>query len=374
MNLKINKWINSIHRIFNPRLTKSQQRRFDMAERTINYPLPLYSSFLRDELKQEDFITYPSYAEYDNLKDKIARYNGVNRDNVFLSTGSGACIKAVLEVTMNPGYNVVSPSPSYPMYGIYGKIFGGDHIEVPYPEFDEDCGCSDQIDPQIYCLKNLLKAVNNKTRLVIISNPFSPIGDYKTIDELRKVCKVLKKKNIIFLIDEAYVDFCPETVLPLIHEYDNVIISRTFSKAFGAAGIRVGYLLGNNKLIKTITKVQLTYPLSSVSVKFASFLLDNKDVVKHYVEDTIKDRDLLCDYLESKNYDVIRSHTNSIHFHEKEGDNSQTIKKLTEVGLAFKSGNMKTGTPVKIPGDVRGTWIRLSVGPNIHKIIRSIIK
>ena len=54
--------------------------------------------------------------------------------------------------------------------------------------------------------------------------------------------------------------------------------------------------------------------------------------------------------------------------------NSQTIKKLTEVGLAFKSGNMKTGTPVKIPGDVRETWIRLSVGPNIHKIIGSIIK
>ena len=89
MNLKINKWINSIHRIFNPRLTKSQQRRFDMAERTINYPLPLYSSFLRDELKQEDFITYPSYAEYDNLKFTGTGDTSVDGESVRLGDISG---------------------------------------------------------------------------------------------------------------------------------------------------------------------------------------------------------------------------------------------------------------------------------------------
>ena len=358
--MKINNWINSINRIFIPRLTKETNKRFDMAERTIDFTKTHYNTFIHS-IKQEDIIAYPSYAEYDELKDKIAQYNGLNRDNVFLSTGSGACIKSVLEVTMNPGYNIVSPNPSYPMYGIYGKIFGGEHISVPYP------------DSQIYSLDNLIDKVNDKTRLVIISNPMSPIGDYKSIDELRKVCKFLKQRNIIFLIDEAYVDFCPETVLPLIHEYDNVVISRTFSKAFGAAGIRVGYLLGNPKLIKTITKVQLTYPLSTLSVKFACFLLDNVNIIQNYIKDTIRDKDLLCNMLEDKGYDVIRSHTNSIHFHEGSGDNSKTITKLKNQGLAFKSGNTNTGTPVKIPGDKRETWIRLSVGPNINKIIEDII-
>ena len=358
--MKINNWIKNINRIFIPRLTKEVNKRFDMAERTIDFPLHYYNKFL-NSINQEDLIAYPSYAEYNELKDKIAKHNGLSRDNIFLSTGSGACIKAVLEVTMNPGYNVVSPNPSYPMYGIYGKIFGGEYISVPYP------------NSQTYSLNNLMDKVNDKTRLVIISNPNSPIGDYKSIDELRKVCEFLKQKNILFLIDEAYVDFCPGTMLPLIYEYDNVVISRTFSKAFGAAGIRVGYLLGNPKTIEIITKVQLTYPLSTLSVKFASFLLDHISEVKNYIKNTIKDRDLLCDMLENKGYDVIRSHTNSIHFHESQGDNSETINKLKNQGFAFKRGDMSTGTPVKIPGDERETWIRLSVGPKINNIIEKIL-
>lgn len=358
-NYKINKWIKGIKRIFIPRPTKESNKRFDMAERIFDFPKPLYDKFLKT-LTQEDFIAYPSYAEYELLKEKIAKYNKLKSTNVFLSTGSGACIKALLEVTMNPGYNVVSPTPSYPMYGVYGNILGGDHIAVPYTTKN-------------FSLDDLINSVNENTRLVIISNPFSPIGDYKDIDQLKKICNYLKERNIIFLIDEAYVDFGPGTVLPLINEYDNVIISRTFSKAFGAAGIRVGYLLGNDKLIKLITKVQLTYPLSSTSVKFASFLLDNINEVEKYVTDSKLDRDELCDLLENKGYDVIRSHTNSIHFHEGNGDNSETTSKLALHGLAFKSGNMKTGTPVKVPGDNRETWIRLSIGPGIHKIIGELL-
>jgi histidinol-phosphate aminotransferase len=356
---KINKWINNINRIFIPRPTKESNKRFDMAERIYDFPKPLYNKFLKT-LKQEDFIAYPSYAEYESLKEKIANYNKLKSTNVFLSTGSGACIKALLEVTMNPGYNVVSPTPSYPMYGVYGNILGGEHITVPYTSKN-------------FSLDDLINAVNENTRLVVVSNPFSPIGDYKDVNQLKKVCEYLKEKNIIFLIDEAYVDFGPGTVLSLINEYDNVIISRTFSKAFGAAGIRVGYLLGNDKLIKLITKVQLTYPLSSTSVKFASFLLDNVSEVEKYTKDSKRDRDILCDLLESKGYDVIRSHTNSIHFHESNGDNSKTSNRLLLHGLAFKSGNMKTGTPVKVPGDDRGTWIRLSIGPGIHKIIGELL-
>jgi len=356
---KINKWIAGINRIFIPRLTKESNKRFDMAERITNFPEQLYQEFLKT-LRQEDFIAYPSYAEYDSLKEKIANYNKLKSNNVFLSTGSGACIKALLEVTMNPGYNVVSPTPSYPMYGIYGNILGGEHISVPYKN-------------KIFSLDDLMEAVNENTRLVIMSNPLSPIGDYKTINQLRKVCDYLKEKNIIFLIDEAYVDFGPGTAVSLVNEYDNVVISRTFSKAFGAAGIRVGYLLANSKLIQLITKVQLTYPLSTISVKFAEFLLDNINEVKKYINDSKQSRDDLCDMLESRGYDVIRSHTNSVHFHERDGDNLKTIAKLKNNGLAFKSGNMKTGTIVKIPTDDRKTWIRLSTGPEINKIIERIL-
>ena len=108
-------------------------------------------------------------------------------------------------------------------------------------------------------------------------------------------------------------------------------------------------------------------------MKFASFLLNNFNEVDDYIHQSIIGRDKLCDLLESSNYDVVRSHTNSIHFHESFGDNTNTISKLREQELSFKSGDKKTGTPVSIPGDDRETWIRLSVGPDIDKIIGNII-
>jgi histidinol-phosphate aminotransferase len=353
--MKYNSWIKDIKRMFIPRPTKEENRRFDMAERTFSFPKDYFENFM-DTLSQEDLITYPSYAEYDSLKDDIATYNNVDRSNVYLSTGSGACIKSLCEITMNTNSNVVSPIPCYPMYGIYGRIFGGKHIGVEYD------------NSTVFDLDKLIDSINENTTLVVISNPFSPIGEYKTIDEIRKLCEVCYDKDIILLIDEAYVDFSPGTLLPLIKEYNNVVISRTFSKAFGAAGIRVGYLLGSRKLIDVVTKVQLTYPLSNVSVKFASYLLNNSDEVDSYSNKTIIARENLCKILFSGGYDVINSHTNSIHFHEKNGDNSGTVDVMNGYGLAFKSGDTKTGTPVTIPGDDRRTWIRLSVGPDIDKM------
>ena len=358
--MKYNSYIDPIKRIFIPRPTREVNKRFDMSERTINFSDKFFGRFI-DTIKQEDIITYPSYADYDDFKKEIAVYNGVEADNVYLSTGSDVCIKSLCEITMQPGFNIVSNVPCFPMYGIYASFYGGEHIGVEYQNTTN------------FSLKYLMESVNDKTRLVVVANPNSPIGDYKTIDELREVCKFLNDRNIIFLIDEAYVDFSPDTVLPLIHEYDNVAISRTFSKALGAAGIRVGYLLASKKLTEVVTKVQLTYPISGVSLKFASFLLNNFGEVDEYINQSILGRERLCNLLEASDYDVVWSHTNSIHFHESFNDNSKTISKLRKEGLSFKSGDKKTGTPVRIPGDDRETWIRLSVGPDIDKIIGDII-
>ena len=117
------------------------------------------------------------------------------------------------------------------------------------------------------------------------------------------------------------------SMIGIIDDYDNVLISRTFSKAFGAAGIRLGYLVGNSALINKVTKFQLTYPLSNVTVKFGMYLLDNISIINDYVDLTINSRNNLCDMLSPK-YDVINSNTNSIHFHEKTGDNSLTVETL----------------------------------------------
>ena len=159
-------------------------------------------------------------------------------------------------------------------------------------------------------------------------------------------------------------------------KYKNTIISRTFSKAWGAAGSRAGYLVADEGLINLVSKVQTTYPITGAGIKFISFLLDNREEVEKYVEQTIKDRDLLCDLLENAGYDVLRSHTNSIHLHESKGDNQETIGILDKHGVAFKCGGRITGTMVNVPGDSRTTWVRLSVGPGIQdtEFIKEILE
>ena len=131
--MKINNWIKNINRIFIPRLTKEVNKRFDMAERTTNFKLTFFKNFV-NSITQEDLITYPNYEDYERLKDKIGDLLDVNSQNVYLSKGSGACIKSVCEMTMNSDAKLVSPVPSYPMYNIYGRLFGGKHIGVGYDD------------------------------------------------------------------------------------------------------------------------------------------------------------------------------------------------------------------------------------------------
>ena len=151
-----------------------------------------------------------------------------------------------------------------------------------------------------------------------------------------------------------------------MQRHKNVLIVRTFSKAWGGAGARVGYLMGNKELISWVSNLQLTYPITGPSLKYVLHLLNNKEAVASYIKSTIQSRDTLCSILEKNGYDVLRSHTNSIHFHEQNTNNQKSIAILEQHKVAFKSGNLKNGARLSIPYDDRTTWIRMSVGPDIE--------
>jgi len=357
-----NYWIKNIKRIRNARITKKENLRLDMAEKLDNFPNFFFKNFLK-KINQEDFITYPSYSEYEGLIKALAKYNRCKSTNIYLDTGSDACIRTLLQLACKRGTNIVGSSPSFPMYSVYAQGFGASSIKVKY-----------NLDRSLPVSK-ILKNINRKTRLVILANPNSPYGDYKKKNEISKLASALRKKNILLLIDEAYVEFSPGSIQKLIKTYKNLLVSRTFSKAWGAAGCRIGYIIGNKEIIHSLQNIQLTFPLTCVSVKFVMYLLNNKNFVKSHIEKVKKDRNKLCDLLQKNGFDVLRSHTNSIHFHEKKGNNSKVFKILSKYGVAFKKGT-NIGTPIKVVGDNRNTWIRISVGPNIHNLsyIKEIIK
>lgn len=343
--MKINKHIEKIVRKRPYRLNKSENFRFDMAERSTNYSESFFNNFL-NTLKQEDFITYPSHEEYDILREKIADYHGFKRENIFLAAGSGACIESLIHVAANEESNIISSFPCFPMYFVYSDCYNSNFKKI---EYDND---------NVFKIENLIEAIDEKTSLVILANPNSPYGDFKYSKELEDLCAYTCENNITFLIDEAYVEFSPSDCLDLVNKYSNVIISRTFSKAWGAAGIRVGYLIGQKSIIDSVSSVQQAYPISGPSLRFAEYILENDSEVKLYSEKTIQERNKACNMLRStKMYDVFNSHTNFIHIHDKTEKNQNLKKVLDESGVAYKFGAV-------MPGDDRKTWVRLSIGPN----------
>ncbi len=356
------KKLSKINRVRNYRKTKKEFLRLDMAEKLDNYNKIFFNTFLK-KLSQEDFITYPSYQEYEQLIKKIAKLNSCSSSNIYFDTGSDACIKNFFQVFLNKKDEILITQPSFPMYSVYAEGF---ELKIKKIKFNNKNEIS---------IESICNSISSKTKVVILANPNSPYGDYKNKNEISKLLKFLKKKNINLILDEAYVEFSKGSMIDLLDRYSNLFILRTFSKAWGAAGCRVGYIISNEKNIEYLLKTQITFPITCVSVKFITYLIDNKKYIFDQISQSIKDRDIFCNLLEANNFDVIRSSTNSIHFHEKNSDNSRIVKILNKHKVGFKYGS-NIGTPIFVAGDKRKTWIRISVGKNIHKTkyIKEILK
>ena len=156
------------------------------------------------------------------------------------------------------------------MYQVYSSLYNCQYKGIHY-----------DVDTLEFSIKHMLKFVDNDTELIVLANPNSPIGDYKTIDEI----KPLLDTGIPTLIDEAYMEFSEnESFIKYIDDYPNLIITRTFSKGFGAAGCRVGMTFSNPHYIENISKFRQMYEISGVSMKYCEFLLNNHHLVDIYIK------------------------------------------------------------------------------------------
>jgi histidinol-phosphate aminotransferase len=352
MNTKRFDYISTIERRQASRINTSSGFRLDMAERLFDFPDGFIEAFL-DELNHEDFIVYPKIELYDKLKKYLSKINQIAIKNFLIDSGSDAIIKNCFHSLCNDNDSIIISSPSFPMYKIYASMFALKTQEIGFNE------------TPVFDLDNILSAIDSNTKMVILANPNSPYGDKKSMSEIQNLLNILYSKNIYLMLDEAYVDFGDKTLVSLINKFDNLIVLKTFSKAWGAAGMRVGYCISNLKNIQQIEKVQLTYPVSNVSLKFAIYLCKNSKMISEYAEETILERDLLIKELRNAGYMVLDSSNNSIHFHDSFA-NEKVINIFNKYKVSFKTGS-SASTPLVVPGDKRTDWIRISVGKGIMK-------
>lgn len=355
--MRINEHLSEVERYSAVRSTNKPNLRLDMAERVINYPEEYFSDFLKT-LSQEDFITYPSVAEYQDLIKRIEEFNRLPEGSVSLGTGSDTIIKQLFQLTSYKGSEIVTSNPSFPMYGVYASMH---ESKIKAVNYDKDLKVP---------MGDIKAAVNENTSMVVLANPNSPIGDYKHYDELRDLSKFLNDKGIVFLIDEAYCEYADvddySLISSLAFEYDNVVIARTFSKAWGAAGSRVGYSISDKKIQALLQNLRLTFPISGASLKYIKFLLENPRPVLEYISRVKEQRAVVKKELQESGFDVISGHVNWVHFNDT-SDNTQALDILDSLGIAVKKN-------AKIPHDKRETWIRLTISPDAEnsEFIRTV--
>ena len=252
--------------------------RLDLNENTIG-PSPRVLEALK-KLEDDDIAAYPEYAQF---KEKLANYVKVNPLQLLLTNASDEAIKVVFDCYIDKKDEVILPIPAFPMFRVYAETIGAKINEIIYKK------------DLSFPTRKLLNSINKKTRIVVLVNPNNQIGTPIKKEDIIKTIE--KAENSIILLDEVYYRYSKETCVDLINKYDNLVIVQTFSKAFGLAGLRLGYIVSNEENIRNMEKVISPYSVNMASIKAASAAIDDQDYLNWYIGEVKKGKKIIYEEL-----------------------------------------------------------------------------
>ena len=301
--------------------------RLHASERDLAFDQKLWNCFI-DSLSQEDIRLYPNT---DKAYDLLAQMLDTNKELLTVAEGSDRILKNTFQCFAVPGSKVVSTNPCFPMYNVYAKMYGASIIDVPY-------------QTEHFPFEQFINAIDTETSLVILSNPSSPVGDALSIDQIKCIAEQCKLYDCILVVDEAYIEFSDCISAKQLVDRYNIIVVRTFSKAYGSAGVRIGYAVSNHLIKHYLNKVSSMNELSGLSIKWIEALYCYDDSAE-YINTVKKNRSSLTAALIKCNVKYVGSQTNYINI----------LGKLTLNGIQVKIAKMPWDnldyTRVSIPAD-----------------------
>jgi histidinol-phosphate aminotransferase len=293
----------------------------DRNERISDLP-PEVVDEIRERIGSNTLTTYPVTKP---LHDAVAQSLGVGSDQVLLTPGSDAAVKAFFHVYSEPGTTAVMLEPSYAMYPIYAQMFGTRPRPIP---FAADLTVNRE---------ELLAAVDDDVRLVLLANPNQPTGTVLSDELIEELLIKAAGLGALVLVDEAYYPFSGNSLLPLLPLHDNLVITRTFSKAWGLAGARVGFVIADPSVISNLYKVRSAYDVSALSAECASVMLAHPEVAAAYVAEVEAGRDLLSKRAKLMGLTPLPSLTNFQLLELSSSDEpSQIVERLYDLGYLVK--------------------------------------
>ena len=312
--------------------------RLDHNERTT----PLSEKIIQEVWKTivpEELVAYPAL---EGLYEKLAQFLGTQRQALLLTYGSDTAIRMVFDTFVNPGDEVVFLNPSYGMFSVYADMFGATKKVV---EYNADFSLP---------VSRIIGKINPRTKLVILADP-NHTGTAMPQQDIIHVIEKAALVNALVLVDEAYHYFYEKTMIGYINRFDNLIIIRSLSKAFGIAALRVGYLISQPENIQNLYKVKLTHDITTVSAKFAEYFMDHPEIWREHVQDVNEGKAHLALEFSRLGGHVFNSVTNFVFVRLPPGIDAVKLVRDLEERHVWIKGPFK-GVPID-------GLIRITVGP-----------
>ncbi len=258
-----------------------------------------------EEIKydMDNLRKYPD-PKIELLVDAIAEYHGLTSDKVFVGVGSDDVIAMAFMTYFNSDKPILFPDITYSFYDVWA-----DMLHIPYERVP--------LNSDFRIVKE--DYIGRECGGIIFPNPNAPTGILESVDFIEEIVKA--NPDVIVIIDEAYIDFGGETVLPLIDKYDNLVITRTFSKSRSMAGLRIGYAMANPVLIKYLNDVKYSfnsYTLNSLSIILGTESVKDDAYFKETVQKVINTREWFTEEAKKLGFRVLPSSSNFVFAeHEK---------------------------------------------------------
>lgn len=266
---------------------------------TVDGPLPAVRDAVAKAL--ENVNRYPDNG-YVELKERLAKYVDFAPEHISVGCGSVSLCQQLIQITCSVGDEVVFGWRSFEIYPLQVRTAGATPVQVPLTDHAFD-------------LDAMLAAITDRTRLIFVCNPNNPTSTVVDPDALARFVAAVPS-HILVAIDEAYVEYIRDGMVPdslgLVRAHDNVVVLRTFSKAYGLAGLRVGYAVGDPEIITALGKVYVPFTATSVSQAAAIASLDAADQLLERTDAVVAERARVTAALRSAGYTVPPSQANFV--------------------------------------------------------------
>lgn len=278
-----------------PTAGRAGKLRLDFNENTVGCS-PRVIARLRECLSEDGLAVYPEYGE---AKREIAEHFKTTPDHFIFTNGTDEAIQVLINTYVDDGQEVLILRPAYAMYRFYAEVAGGKVREIDYQRPAMD-----------FPLNEILDAITPETRAILISNPNNPTGTGTGLQGIERILK--RARKAVVMIDEAYYEFSGITALPILETHPNLFVSRTFSKVYGMAAMRLGCLFSHPANIGYLHKAQSPYSVNTLAILAAQEAVRDRAYIEDYVTEVLAARELLSVGLEKLGIQYVPSSANFV--------------------------------------------------------------